>query len=292
MGARTNGRGDTLDPQVEVMLRLQGAARGWQDVPSRRASMERGCFLGAANAPKLETVDLTLAGCPVRRYDVPGATGALVYLHGGGWVVGSLQSHDAVCRRLAKTSGRTVFAVDYPLAPEHPWPAAVHAVEAVWNELDRSKWTTVVLGGDSAGGNLTAAVARLVTGIHKQFLLYPGLDATLSQPSHAEFGDQRLILEGSAIELYLDLYAPAPLDPLASPVLADDLTGLPPAVIAVAGFDPLRDEALWYARRLQEAGVPVQLFEHRGLPHGYANFDGLVDAAAAAMDELGAALRD
>lgn len=290
---RSNQRGDVLDPQIELMARVQGLVGGLKgaSVEQRRLNMRKSCYVAAADVPELPTEDDVIADLPVRWYHTPGSDRLLVFLHGGGWVVGDLDSHDTLCHRLALGSGRTVLAVDYPLAPEHPWPVAIHAVAALWKALDRSRWAGVAMGGDSAGGHITAAVARLVHDMELQFLLYPGVDATRSKPSHREFYDTDLVLDGAAIDFYLDAFAPDPLHPLGSPVLAEDLAGLPPAVIAVAGFDPLRDEGLWYAQRLDEAGVDVRLFDFRSLCHGFGNFDGLVDAAGDAMDTLAVAIR-
>lgn len=290
---RTNQRGDVLDRQLELMVKLQhlaGDLKG-QTVEERRQSMTKSCWLAAAPVPEVPTEDDVIAGQRVRWYHVDGAEHALMWLHGGGWVVGGIESHDALCHRLARSSGRTIVSVDYPLAPERPFPAAVHAVAELWEAFEHGAFAGVAMGGDSAGGNLTAAVARLVQGMELQFLLYPGLDATRSRPSHREFFETDLILDGASIDFYLGTYAPEPLHPLASPVLAEDLQGLPPAVIAVAGFDPLRDEGIWYAERLEQAGVEVQLFDFTSLCHGFGNFDGLVDAAGDAMDTLGDAIR-
>lgn len=301
----TNARGDVLDPATAVLLaldrRVAGTLNALASVERKRADMRRSSWLASADPPELPVRDGRLpSGLAFRAYEPSDAMGGLVFFHGGGWVVGDLDSHDGLCRRLAARARHRVIAVDYPLAPEHPFPAPVHACRAAWDEalaeLGRVGVPAerVAIGGDSAGGNLAAAVCRLTRGGRAprgQLLVYPAVDATRSCPSHREFAEGFLLTDES-IRWYLSNYAPDARDPLASPVLADDLDGLPPAVISVAGFDPLRDEGLWYAEKLRDAGVPVCVLDERGLIHGYASMDGLVPEASAAVDRLADALRE
>jgi acetyl esterase len=233
---------------------------------------------------------------------VPGPL--LVYLHGGGWVLGDLDTHDATCRFLAREAGVRVLAVDYRLAPEHPFPAPLDdTVTAVRFAIDQAGRlgadpARIAVGGDSAGGNLAAAAARLLARAESpapafQLLIYPITDLSRKRPSYQLFREGFFLTE-SQMDWYRDHYLPAPeaaLDPRASPLLADDLAGLPPSHIAVAGFDVLRDEGEEYANRLRAAGVPVTVSRHTGLVHGFANTVGLGRASPVAMADSVAALR-
>ncbi|MEZ4323471.1 MAG: alpha/beta hydrolase [Myxococcota bacterium] len=295
----TNLRGDVLDPQLALLLRLERRRAPYPpDLPigDRRSNMQRSCFLVAADPVDVPTRDGVAAGLDVRWYEPSGATHALVFLHGGGWAVGDLDSHDGLCRRLAARSGCVVVAVDYPRSPEHPWPGPIHAVVDAWKALHAelsARFDHVALGGDSAGGHLTTCACRLLRDggplPSLQLLIYPGLDATLSGASHEEFAEGYLLTRQS-IDYYLERFAPDPQHPLGSPGLAPDLEGLPPAVFAVAGFDPLRDEGLLYARRLGEAGVPVELLDFGDMVHGFANMDGLIRSAGVHVDHMADAL--
>ncbi|MCP4227344.1 MAG: alpha/beta hydrolase [Actinomycetia bacterium] len=230
----------------------------------------------------LHSVEDILAGSvPVRVYRPSGSAAPLLcYLHGAGFVAGDLNSHDQICRVLAGRVGAVVAAVDYRLAPEHPFPAALDdAVEAVdWLighadqvGADRSRWA---LAGDSAGGTLAAIIAQRRQGRPDgpvaQALICPALEfADLDSPSHREFATT----EGfntSIMEQMADLYLGTAIDrrdPVVSPSRAEPLTGLAPAIIISAELDPLRDDGEAYARRLIEAGVPVTSFRQVGMVH-------------------------
>lgn len=209
-------------------------------------------------------------------------SGLLVFFHGGGFVIGDLDGYDDFCRFLAKHSGVSVLSVDYRLAPEHPFPAAFEdAVDAYEyavdhaGELDATP-ESVAVGGDSAGGNLAAAVAQhaLHSGTHQpafQLLLYPAVDATTRRRSRELFGNGFLISDRD-LDWFMDHYLAEVErrgDPRLSVLLADDLTGLPPAYVVTAGFDPLRDEGEAYAQRLEESGVPVVARRFPDLIHGF-----------------------
>ena len=228
----------------------------------------------------------------------------LVYLHGGGWVVCDLDTHDNLCRFLASEAGVFVLSVDYRLAPEHAFPAAVDDALAAFRHAcgtasdfgadpDR-----VAIGGDSAGGNLATAVSYLTTAEGDRspafcLSLYPVTELSAKRRSYELFGEGFVLTERQ-MDWYRSHYLPdeaAALDPRASPVLAEDLTGLPPTYVATAGFDPLRDEGEEYARRLGEAGVPVGLRRHHGLVHGFASAVGSTRFGHAAMREAAGALR-
>jgi acetyl esterase len=228
----------------------------------------------------------------------------LVYLHGGGWVRGDLETHDNTCRFLAREAGVLVLSVDYRLAPEHKFPAAVEDSVAAfrWAHENASDLGAdqgaIAVGGDSAGGNLTAVVGQL-TGVDggpvPAFLLiiYPATDFSEKRRSVQLFREGFLLTE-SDMDWYTAHYlsdSDAALDPRASPLLAEDLSGTPPAYVVTAGFDPLRDEGEAYALRLREAGVPVALRRHRGLIHGFANMTGVGRTGRGAMLEAAGALR-
>jgi acetyl esterase len=238
--------------------------------------------------------DLTVRGADGQlgaRLYVPrdAGRGLLVFLHGGGWVVGDLGTHDALCRALADDAGIRVLSVDYRLAPEAPAPtAAEDAIAAFTWAVDHAEDlgadpSLVAVGGDSAGGNLAAVVAqqcvrRDLPRPALQVLLYPALDLVGRRPSRDLFGEGGFILTEDDILWYRDHYTPDPSirpDPIVSPLLADDLTGLAPTYITTAGFDPLRDEGIEYAEALRAAGVPVTHASHPSLTHGHSNLQTL-----------------
>jgi acetyl esterase len=220
---------------------------------------------------------------------------ALVYFHGGGWVVCDLDTHDGLCARLARDGQCRVISVDYRLAPEHRFPTAVEdacaAVAWVRDNAERLGVdpARIAVAGDSAGGNLSAVVARRMRdAVAFQVLLYPAVDATRSCPSHDSMGE-RYFLSQENIDWYLGHYVPKGGDlkhPDLSPLFAEDLAGLPPALVITAGFDPLRDEADAYAQRLREAGVQVEYREHESLIHGFLLMYEAIPAAARASDAL------
>ncbi len=221
-------------------------------------------------------------------HDLP----AVVYLHGGGWVIGDLDTYEPDCRRLADATGALVVGVDYRLAPEHPFPAAL---EDTWAVLcwAAHRYGRVAVAGDSAGGNLAAALvlrARDAGGpqVTAQMLNYPVLDATASMPSYEEF-DEGPNLTSGEMRWFIGAYLPREQDrrnPLASPLLAADLAGLPPAVVSTAGYDPLRDEGDRYAERLRAAGVEVVHRRYDSLVHGFVGLGDGVAACRVARDEV------
>lgn len=233
-----------------------------------------------------------------------GLAPALVFLHGGGWVIGNLDTHDVVCRKLAHEGELIVISVDYRLAPEHKFPAAVDdavaatrwvAGNAAALGIDAARLS---VGGDSAGGNLASVVAIAARdgdgpAIAGQVLIYPATDFTMSQPSHGE-PETSVLLTHSVIRWFRDHYLTGTADVQdwrASPAHAKTLVGLPPAYVLTAGADPLRDEGDAYARRLQAAGVPVT---HRSFPgqfHGFFTMGKLLDQANVAAAEIGTWLR-
>jgi len=244
---------------------------------------------------------------PVRVYTpaeaVGEAPGVLVWFHGGGFVIGDLDTADAICRALANRAAAVVVSVDYRLAPEHPAPAAVEDCLAAlaWTvenaELLGVDATKVAVGGDSAGGNLAALVCQRVRDefgpdIDFQLLVYPATDLTLSHPSIDQNGEG-YFLTRAAMTWFMANYLGDgdPKDAAVSPLHADTLAGLPPALVITAEFDPLRDEGEAYAARLAEAGVPVELARYDGQIHGFFGLMSLLEDGAAAVDRAGAALR-
>jgi acetyl esterase len=224
--------------------------------------------------------DEEVAGVKVRSYEPEDASGTLVYLHGGGWVLGNLESVDAVCRALANESRARVVSVDYPLAPEHTFPAGRDDALAVTRALDADAGT-----GDSAGGNLAAVVARqLRAQLSFQLLIYPVTDAGVNTPSYTEF-DARFGLTAASMQRFWRLYLDGAdgLKPDASP-LRGELDGLPPAYVITAGHDVLRDEGEAYAAALERAGVPVTLRRVEGAIHGFWRWQTTAIARAAVRD--------
>jgi len=228
----------------------------------------------------------------------------LVYFHGGGWVIGDLETHDALCRDLAAGADCLVVAVDYRLAPEHPFPAAPDDCLAAtrWaathaGELNGDA-ARLAVGGDSAGGNLaavTALQARDAGGppLVFQLLIYPGTDMTMAAPSVEEnaegygLGKRDMVWFGA---YYLQEGGDRD-NPLASPLAATSLKGLPPALVVTAEYDPLRDEGEAYGRRLQAEGVPTTITRYDGMIHGFFSRAAVLDRAKDAIEEASAALR-
>ena len=246
---------------------------------------------------------------PLRMYrpgssDATTALPALVFFHGGGWVIGDLDTHDTLCRQLCNASGCAVIAVDYRLAPEHRFPAAVEdAIDATrWLHASaaalRLRADRIAVGGDSAGGNLAAVVALAArdTGdlpIAYQLLIYPATDQRRGQASHASSGEGYL-LDSATMSYFPDHYITDPaqkLDWRASPLLHPDLRRLPPALVLTAGYDPLRDEGLQYAQALTEAGNRATLICFERQIHGFITMGRVIDEANTAVQLCAAALR-
>jgi acetyl esterase len=264
---------------------------------------------GVAEIRELSAPRAKGGGIPLRLYRPLGTVGTsvlpgLVFFHGGGWVIGDLESHDALCRHLANASGCAVVSVDYRLAPEHKFPAAVEdclaATEwvaatgaALGIDADR-----LAVGGDSAGGNLATVTSLLARDrgaprLRYQLLLYPPVDFAGSHHSHSRFAEGYLLTRAT-MRWFSEQYLRGPEDAAtwtASPLQAAHLGGLPPAFVLTAGFDPLCDEGIAYAGRMREHGVAVR---HHHVPdqiHGFLLMGKIVRAALSELDRAGAALR-
>ena len=303
-----------LDPQVDALLG-QMAEAGLPSPESMTVAQNRELIVqlgDLAGAPEdvarvVDTVAPGPAGdIPVRVY-VPAGDGplpVLVYYHGGGWVIGNIETHDVPCRALANRSGAIVASVDYRLAPEHRFPAAVDDAyaAAVWAAEKAADFggdaTKLAVGGDSAGANLAAVVSQLAKArggprIGFQLLVYPATDR---HDDSASMKQNALgpLLSRAWIEWFLGHYLTGPddgLDPRVSPGRAEDLSGLPPALVITAEYDPLRDQGAAYARRLREAGVPAEHVDYPGMIHGFFQMGAVLDATRAAQDLAAKAVR-
>lgn len=310
--------GNTLDPSLQMLLAAQkvagidGLVVADDPVATRVSNSTLTQTLDERDVRVAEIKPVSIPGpagtIAARHYRPPnGGSPAplLVFFHGGGWVFGDLDSHDSACRLISRDAGVHVLAVDYRLAPEHRAPAAADDAYAAYrwareHALDLgADPRRVAVGGDSAGGNLAAVVTRLARDAGDpmpslQWLIYPVTDCRGGTRSRSLLGDgflltkhdtdwfQNCYVEGSGLDF---------ADPLVSPLLAEDLSGLSPALVITAGFDPLRDEGEQYAARLREAGVPV---DHRLMPsmiHAFLNLNVLGGGVARANAEMISALR-
>ncbi len=305
-----------LDPQARALIDLMVA----RQVPpthtlstedARRLYRERRGFTQPEPAAVGAVRELQASGpagpVAMRLYEPRHGTWphpVLVYFHGGGWVIGDLDTHDVVCRQLCVASGCAVLSVDYRLAPEYPFPAAVHDCHAAvrWlrdqgaaHGLDA---TRLALGGDSAGGNLAAVTAIAMRDAGElpaqlQLLVYPATDMRAMAPSHTSNG-QGFVLTSDTIAYFRRHYIADPAawsDWRASPLLAADLSRLPPALVLTAGFDPLRDEGRQYADALSAAGVATQYVCFQRQIHGFVTMGRVIDEANSALDLCAAVLR-
>jgi len=307
-----------LDPQVKAVLELAITAgrppyHTLSPKDARQLFLETRPFSTPA-PPAIGTVrnlaaDGPLGQIPLRLYRPAGVPDAArlpvyVYFHGGGWVIGDLESHDVLCRQLTAESGACVIAVDYRLAPEHKFPAAADEAEAAtrWIVAHAAELgvdaARLAVGGDSAGGNLAAVVALMARDaggppIALQVLIYPVTDVGSESPSYTDFADGYLLTRDS-MRWFTAHYLSKPADGAdwrVSPLRAPSLTGLPPALVITAGFDPLRDEGAAYATRLREAGVTVDYVAFGGMIHGFVGMGRVLDTALRAVTLIGASLR-
>jgi acetyl esterase len=307
-----------LDPIVKAFLDQVAAQPGpkmWEtDAPTGRAMLVAMMnFVGPQNVTCGEVTNVPAPGragdIPLRVYTPAGAGAevlpALVFFHGGGFVIGDLDTHDGLCRLLANASGARVIAVDYRLAPEHKFPAAVEdAYDAVaWIAENAEEFgidaERIAVGGDSAGGNLTAVVTQLAKEkgaprLAFQMLLFPATQMGADTPSMRACEDGSF-LDRPTMNWFLRNYLgnDSEKDDLrASPLLAPDLRGLPPAFLMTGGYDPLHDEGVQYAERLREARVPVAHVDYPSLPHDFIYLHAILPEADEAIRQAAHALRD
>ncbi len=309
-------RSERLSSDARALLEMMDAAGAapldQQDPVEARLARIEPMKLLAGEPEVLDRVEnLTIPGpggdLPMRLYAAAngGIRPALIYFHGGGWVLCNLDTHDAVCRALAKESGCVVVSVDYRLAPEHKFPAAVDDAYAatVWIAANAERLGIdahrIAVGGDSAGGNLATVVAMRCRdaggpALAAQLLLYPVTDL-----SSNESGSYRELAEGyfltrTAMQWFTGHYlasAEQGCHAEASPLLASDLSSLPPALVITAEFDPLRDEGEAYSERLRHAGVPVILSRYPGMIHGFVSMRGVLAGGREAIQEAAQFLR-
>ncbi len=305
--------GKTLDPEMQLLIRLlklEGPAIETLAMSKARSKFISGFQIVGGRQPIGAVTDRNIDGpggpLPLRFYTPSGLTGqapALVYFHGGGWMHGNLDSHDATCRFLAEEAQVRVIAVDYRLAPESPFPAAVEDAWAAWTWVtDHAKGlgldpNRIAVGGDSAGGNLSAILAQRAVreggaAPAFQLLIYPVTDFSESADSRKTYGEGFVLTK-----TYMDLAEENYLvgdedtsDPLLSP-LRNDATGVASAYVVLAGFDPLQDEGRAYAEAMRSSGVKVELVCEDGLIHTFANMVGYGSVAPRAMHRAAAALQ-
>ena len=300
-----------LDPQAKQMLEAMNAGPAFDldgDIDEFRTLFaEMG--LPSEVTAVAKTQDVLIPGpggeIPARVYtpEGQGPHPILVYFHGGGWVIGNIETHDGTCRDLCAGAAALVISVDYRLAPENRFPAAPEDCYAatLWAEKEATSLggdpKRIAVGGDSAGGNLAAVTALMIRerggpALCHQLLVYPVTDHSFSTVSYAENGEGYFLTQ-ELMEWFWKKYLPEGSsgdDPLASPLRAGDLSGLPSATVLTAEFDPLRDEGELYAERLKEAGVDTQLTRYDGLFHGFFGMGAAMDRARDAMNETAGAL--
>ena len=314
-GHRISRGSRTMDPKAQLVgefvksIRVPGY---YPPLPELRQQLRTMVGLMDEPAPALPRIeDVKIPGpagdIPARVYD-PAPGGAprpvLAYFHGGGWVQGDLETHHGLCARLAQLAGVLVVAIDYRLAPEHKFPAAVDDCLAAYRWLRAHAGdlggdpARVAVGGDSAGGNLSAVVSQLAPGTGApvptcQVLIYPATDFALDTTSHSEFEDGHVIPRDRVL-WYMQQYLRGEADRSdlrASPLRTAELKGQPPALVVTAGFDPLRDEGHAYAERLRAAGVDVVYREYTGQIHAFVSLTKAIPEGMACTREIGAYLR-
>lgn len=305
-----------LDPQMKALLDQLASSGGkpFHAGSPQEARAGINALIGLVAGPpeqvaKVEDRKIPGPGgqVPIRIYTPAGAApmGALLYFHGGGWVVGDIASHDVLCRSLANGAGCVVVSVDYRLAPEHKFPAAPEDSYAA------TKWVAenaaslgvdakrIAVGGDSAGGNLATVVAQMARDrggpqIKFQLLIYPATDWLHESPSHREFSEDGFILSRADMVWFYGHYMSSDSDranPYFSPACAKSLAGLPAAYVMTCAVDPLRDEGEAYAEALRKAGVTVKSKRYAGVCHGFLMMPGVIDAAKAGIADCCAELR-
>ncbi|MFP6608398.1 MAG: alpha/beta hydrolase [Myxococcota bacterium] len=310
-----------LDPQLRPLVDAMAANPDAKAIQEQTPKEARDGYRALASmfgpVPDVAAVeDRTLPGpareVPIRVYrpEGSGPFGVLVFYHGGGWMIGDLDTHDRECRLLCNGAGCLVVSVDYRLAPEHPFPAAVEDAFAALQWIGQNAADLggdprrIAVGGDSAGGNLSAVVALLARdeggpALCYQLLVYPAVDARASDDYRSRVVNaEGPFLTTAAMENFTGNYLGSGADEASredfrmSPLLAQSHRGLPPALVVTAEFDPLRDEGEAYARALEAAQVPVSLSRYDGMPHVFFQLSPILDAGKRLIDEASAALRE
>ncbi len=295
-----------LDPQIAPIVEASNAAAAelppiWeQTVADRRAGYQALADVAGPGPGLYRVEDTVIAGVPCRIYSNRDPHGILMFIHGGGYVIGDLETRDQPCRQLARESNATLVAIDYRLAPEHPFPAGIDDAWAVFQTLDADRdnfgeGSKLAVTGDSAGGNFAAVLALMArdAGIDlaAQLLVYPAVDVNDASPSMTENGEGYLLTK-ETMDWFMHHYAPDPDDWRASPLLAESHEGVAPALVITAEFDPLRDQGSGYAYTLEQAGVPVTYINYPGMVHAFFQLAPLVDAGKAAITQVAEAARD
>ena len=306
-----------LDPQAKWVLDVaeESGLPSLDEVSPQEAKAayeERALTLTYKDVEIGKTIDIDISGplgdIPIRIYHPIGMTKplpVLVYYHGGGWVIGSRDTHDSLCRLIANSGPFVVVSVDYRMGPEHPFPAAVH------DSFTALNWTAdniadyngnpekIAVGGDSAGGNLSAVVSLMAReeNTHRpvfQWLIYPATQMEMSTPSHEKFAEGYFLTK-PLMEYFQANYLRDKKDKTdwrASPLLADSLADLPPALIQTAGFDPLQDEAILYGKRMNKEGSKAVHTHYEGMIHGFINLGAVIDRATDCVNEGVTSLRE
>ncbi|MBC2641997.1 MULTISPECIES: alpha/beta hydrolase [unclassified Rhodococcus (in: high G+C Gram-positive bacteria)] len=302
-----NVDGEQMAPEIAVLMSAVAKAPDFSDLSpgeARAAELKDAGIYGERPLPMRQVEELALpGGLAATRYRAGiSSNGLVVFFHGGGFVLGSRAAYDGPVRLLAQQTGMDILSVEYRLAPENPYPAPHDDAKVAWEYAlaNAGRWgiplDRIVVAGDSAGGNVAAALAQRLRASARQpalqVLIYPVTDLAGSRPSNEEFADSPA-LTAKQIAWFLDQYLPPAVDrtdPRVSPLLAADLTGLPPTLVTVAGFDPLRDDGLAYAARLTESGVPTELIREPGLVHGYLSLTALSTTSREAVERIASAI--
>jgi acetyl esterase/lipase len=304
-----------LDPQTQIVLDFM-AASGMPPIHKQTVADARGAMLAMGTMegnpePVGNVEDREIPGpegkIPVRIYtpEGKGPFPILVFFHGGGWVIGNIESHDAICRSLTNAAGCITVSVDYRLAPEHKFPAAPEDCYAAtqWVAANAATFngdpTRIAVGGDSAGGNLAAVVALMARdqggpNLVYQLLIYPATDYYLPGTQSIEENAEGYLLTREDMIWFLNHYLSGEEDtkhPYAFPLKAEDLSGLAPAMVITAEFDPLRDEGEMYALQMQKAGVEVTTTRYHGTIHGFISLAAMIDLGKQALADAAAGLR-
>lgn len=307
----------SLDPQLKGLLDAMAAQPDAPKISDQTPEMGRAMYLGMSQMLEPQNIEIGAienrnipgpAGeIPVRIYTplnaASGPLPVIVFFHGGGWVIGDLDTHDALCRTLSNETGAKVIAVHYRLAPEHKFPAAVEDCDAAvkWVSANAASLgvdaNRIAVAGDSAGGNLSAVVSQLslpadAPSIRFQLLIYPAVDANANTPSYVENGEG-YFLEKSTMDWFFGHYASGAdaNDTRLSPLRANSFAGLPAAYVVTAGYDPLRDEGKLYADALSAAGVAVEYVNYPGMAHGFFNMQGVLDTSREAVKAAAVAVK-